>query len=366
MLAKHHYALELAKAGNEVYFLNPPDNLHWNLKKDETRIRISAVPGHANLFVIDQELYFPYMLKYHARKIYNLLVKKQIRAILKKIGHPVDILWSFDLGNLFPMRFFPNKIYKIFHPVDEPGDQYALDAASGAAVIFSVTREILDKYATYKIPSHFVNHGLAEEFFPEQPHPYIKGNPVNVGISGNLLRQDLDRETLIQIVEENPDLVFNFYGSYKTGDSNIGAGTDVATLSFVERLQSNRQVVLHGVLKTTELAAQLNKMDLFLICYDINKDQSKGTNYHKVMEYLSTGRVIVSNNITTYRDQPILVRMLSDRVSNHLLPQLFKDTVVHLEEFNSLENIRQRISYACENSYEKQLEEIQQFIAGMN
>lgn len=26
MISKHHYALELAKLGNEVYFLNPPNN----------------------------------------------------------------------------------------------------------------------------------------------------------------------------------------------------------------------------------------------------------------------------------------------------------------------------------------------------
>ena len=38
----------------------------------------------------------------------------------------------------------------------------------------------------------------------------------------------------------------------------------------------------------------------FLICYDVKKDQSKGTNYHKVSEYLVYGRPIVSNYVSAY------------------------------------------------------------------
>src|SRR5450755_421301 len=273
MLAKHHYALELAKAGNQVYFLNPPNNDHWSVKKVSDRIRIRISSENSNLSIIDQELYFPYIFKFHARSLYNFLVKRQIRNILDSIGRSVDILWSFDLGNLFPIKYFPKKIYKIFHPVDEPGDQYAVDAAAGADILFSVTTEILNKYASYNIPSFFINHGLANDFISVQPAPFLKGNKIQVGMSGNLLRQDLDRETLLQIIEENPELAFNFYGSYVVEDSNIGAGTDLKTKSFIEALSSFHQVKLHGVLRTSELAKQLNDMDILLICYDINKDQ---------------------------------------------------------------------------------------------
>src|SRR5450432_367385 len=366
MLAKHHYALELAKAGNLVFFLNPPDNNHWSLRKASDRIRIRVSAENPNLSIIDQELYFPYLLKFHARKMYNRLVKKQIRDILKTVGRRVDILWSFDLGNLFPISYFPGEIYKIFHPVDEPGDQHAIVAASGASILFSVTNEIRDKYVAYPVPSFFINHGLADEFISEPPVPFVKGKLIQVGISGNLLRQDLDRETLLQIIEESPELTFNFYGSYVVGDSNIGAGTDAATNTFIEKLKSSSQVVLHGVLKTSDLARRLNGMDLFLICYDIEKDQSRGTNYHKVMEYISTGKVIVSNNITTYKDQPVLVRMPPERTSNRSLPALFKDTVAHLDKWNSPDYAEQRILFAQQNSYERQLHEINRLISGTN
>jgi hypothetical protein len=116
------------------------------------------------------------------------------------------------------------------------------------------------------------------------------------------------------------------------------------------------------VLKTAELAEQLNSMDILLICYDIEKDQSKGTNYHKVMEYLSTGKVIVSNNITTYSSEPDLVRMSKERSGNKELPVLFRDTVANLRSYNSPELMEKRKNFARQNSYRNQLELINEKI----
>ena len=309
LLAKHHYAIELAKRGNEVYFLNPPDNNHWSWKKSRERISIEPLPEHPGLHIIQQQLFFPYKLKFHSRLLYNVLVKKQIRGILKAIPKGVDIIWSFDLGNLFPLRFFNNKIFKIFHPVDEPLDKNAILAGSGAGILFSATREIIEKYKRFGIPSFFINHGLAEEFICEEGLPIAPHHPINVGLSGNFLRPDLDRKILMQIINENPDLVFHFFGSYTAAQSNIGAASDADTNLFISRLAEYRNIKMHGVLNTIDLASALNQMDVLLICYDMNLDQSKGTNYHKVMEYLSTGKVIISNNITTYLEYPELIRM---------------------------------------------------------
>ncbi len=363
MLAKHHYALELAKAGNKVYFLNPPDNDNWSVKSSGKRIRVRASGVNPGLFLIDQELYFPFSLKFHARPVYNIFIKKQIKHILKAVGVPVDIVWSFDIGNLFPIKYFPDKIYKIFHPVDEPADRDSFEAATGADALFSVTQEILKKYRSLRIPSYFINHGVAEEFLSVQPAPFLSGGKIHVGMSGNLLRRDIDRKILLQILEENPGLVFHFYGTYIINDPNFG-GHDPETGLFIEKLKTYRQVILHGVLKTADLARELNNMDIFLICYDIEKDQSRGTNYHKVMEYLSTGKVIVSNNITTYKDFPALVRMPLERSSNSSLPALFKETLQNLDEYNKKEYVCQRKSFARKNAYETQLKEISQIIAG--
>jgi hypothetical protein len=358
MLAKHHYAMELAKRGNEVYFLNPPDNNHWSWRKSRERISIEALPEHPGLHIIQHELFFPYKLKFHSRLVYNFFVRKQIRGILKAIPKEVDIIWSFDLGNLFPLRFFNSKIFKIFHPVDEPFDKNAILAGSGAAILFSVTNEIIEKYKRFAVPSFFINHGLAEEFISKEDLPANPNYPINVGLSGNFLRPDLDRKILMQIISENPDLVFHFFGIYMVAHSNIGAATDADTNLFITRLAEYKNVKMHGVLNTRDLASALNQMDALLICYDMNLDQSKGTNYHKVMEYLSTGKVIISNNITTYLEYPELIRMSASRKDNSTLPALFLDTITHIEKWNSERLVSERKNFARNNTYRKQLDRI--------
>ena len=364
LISKHHYAIELARRGNTVYYLNPPDNNHWSLAGKKKRISIQASPIQKNLFLIHQILYFPYKLKYHSRPVYNLFVRKQIRDILSVIGKPPDLIWSFDLGNLFPLRLFKGSFFKVFHPVDEPGDRSALQSGESASLLLSVTNEIIEKYSSYGIPSFFINHGLADEFLKDSR--IVKDPaPLKTGLSGNFMRPDLDRKILLEIVEENPDIEFNFFGSYTAGQSNIGAQDDEISRTFICNLQGFVNVKFHGVLKTAELACALNGMDILLICYDMDLDQSRGTNYHKVMEYLSTGKVLVSNNITTYKDYPDMIRMVGERDNNRNLPALFKETVLHLDKYNSPGRMNERKEFAKNNSYKNQLDRIEAIIGGL-
>ncbi|HEY4156282.1 MAG TPA: hypothetical protein VGM24_12665 [Puia sp.] len=360
LLAKHHYAIELASRGNEVYFLNPPDNDHWSWKRATQRISVLKSADHSNLFLIDQQLFFPYKIIFHARRLYNFFIRKQIADILRVIGKPVDVIWSFDLGNLFPLRYFNPSVYKVFHPLDEPRTPEAIRASAGADVLFSVTGEILARYK-YPLSRHLINHGISDEFIKEQPD-HRNGDRIQVGFSGNLLRRDIDRDTLLSIIRDNQELDFNFFGSYEIGQSNIGAGMDNRTAGFIKDLKILANVKLHGVLDSAALAAALNEMQVLLICYDIEKDQSRGTNYHKVMEYISTGKVIVSNNITAYAGEPALVRMVAERNNNKNLGTLFLDTVRNLDTHNSPELFHYRVNFARNNTYKRQLDRIEELI----
>lgn len=353
-VSKHHYAVELAKKGNRVYFLNPPGQ--EGTRKDRLSIEPSGV--HEDLLLIYHRLSFPYNIKFHWIGLFHLLMKGHVRKILKQLGRPVDIVWSFDLGHLYPFSFFPASSYKLFHPVDEPLNQTAIDSADGAQIIFSVTREILEKYQAFDAPKYFINHGVTGEFLEPFEITAAPGNPIRVGFSGNLLRDDIDRKVFLQIIKENPAVVFECWGSYQAGHSNIGGGAGMELTDFIRSLQESKNVVLHGVVNTATLAKELQRMDAFLICYDIHKDQSRGTNYHKVMEYISRGKVIVSNNITTYAGEPDLVRMTTSRDHNEELPGLFRETIARLEEFNTLALQQKRIDYARQNSYLGQIDRI--------
>ncbi len=355
-VSKHHYAIELAKKGNHVFFLNPPDAA---LKE---RVLISPAEGTAGLFIVSHRLNFPYNIKFHAIGIFHWLMKWQVKKILLAMGKPVDIVWSFDLGNLYPFKLFPKNAMRIFHPVDEPLNATAHASAKGAQVIFSVTQEILDKFRDLGVPSHFINHGVSESFFQNEKQVVKSNNKIRVGFSGNLLRPDIDRETLLKIIYGNEDILFDCWGSYSIKEANIGGELDGETSVFIETLKSIPNVCLHGAVNSEKLVMGYNEVDVFLICYDIKKDQSKGTNYHKIMEFLSTGKVIVSNNVTTYKGMPQVLSMLEEREDNRRLPLLFKDTIKSLDKHNAIGAMNFRKEYARANEYGKQIEKIEELL----
>ena len=351
-LSKHHYAVELAKRGNKVYFLNPPE---------QTKVfffdRFKFQQVNNSLTVIDHQLFFPYWLKFKWPFAFRMLMKRHIKYLLTQV-EPVDVVWSFDIGHLYPFSHFKKGI-KIFHPVDEPRTDEAITAAKGAQIIFSVTPEILEKYHSYNVPRILIPHGVSHEFIADElPSGYVPNNPLQVGISGNLLRPDIDRKTLQQIIQDHQNIIFNFWGSYQLGESNIGGAADRATTDFINFLRAAGNVRLHGVVPSGKLADAIKNMDAFLICYDVQKDHSKGTNYHKVMEYLGTGRVVISNNITTYKDTG-LIEMCRSRENNDEMPALFEQVIQSLEQYNSKTRQQARKSFARNNTYAKQVDRIE-------
>lgn len=362
-ISKHHYAAVLAGLGNTVYFMNGPDQKS-KLRPGEVRITPSQI---ANLYLLEHRFFYPYIIKFKAPALHYRLVKMHIRNVLKKINHKVDIVWSFDLSNTIPLQAFPDDCLKIFMPVDEPLHSSAIASARGAQIIFSVTNEILEKYTAYDVPKHFINHGVADIFINDDVQT-LSNTPLRIGLSGNMLRPDLDHATLLKIMETHQDVVFDIWGTVDGLSSNLVSYKDVSpkALEFVERLLTLKNVVLHGPLKSSLLAQAIKKVDGFLICYDIKKDQSRGTNYHKILEYLATGKVVISNNVTTYKNFPDLIEMSESREHNDALPALFAKVINNLKVYNSVERQQRRLNFAKKFTYRQQVNTIEQLLNSDN
>src|SRR4051812_41555426 len=108
-LSKHHFAVELSKLGNTVYFINGPDQ-KGQLKPGAIQIEETAFPG---LFLIKHRLSWPYRIKFHLFGLHQFLMRFHIQRMLHKFGRKADIVWSFDLSNTIPLRSFPKKLYRI-------------------------------------------------------------------------------------------------------------------------------------------------------------------------------------------------------------------------------------------------------------
>jgi len=354
-VAKHHYAVELARSGNEVYFLNPPES------RGKQFVEIENSNQYPGLNVVQHGPFFPLALRFRFRVLYDALMKAYVRWLLKKLNQQFDIVWCFE-PNLYSNLNWFNAKKKVYHPVDELFYEYQFRPGRNADIVVSVTREILAKFPKVNGKKLFVNHGISREFVTAATNSHwMKQSPVTIGYSGNLLRNDIDFETLKKCIRQFPHARFIFWGNYKLNQSNLAGNENADINSFIEFLEKASNVELKGAVPMNELVKEYGKADIFLICYDIQKDQSHGTNYHKVMEFLSTGKVIVSNNITTYQDSKLL-RMCRSRTSNEEFVALLADTISNCELYNTEELQRARKEFAAANAYQFHILEIEEQI----
>lgn len=358
LMSKHHYAIELARAGNKVYFINHPDR-RKTLKRGE--IKISDVQPE-RIHVVHHRLILPYFLKFRFNALFNFFTRIHINKIIKKTGQYPDVVWSFDTGNTLPLKYFIKSKWRILMPVDGPyGHKDEIRSAKKADVIISVTARILNVFSNVNVPKLLVNHGVANVFL-EQIDCKPVDDRIRVGYSGSLIRNDLDTDTFLKIIDRYDDIIFEFWGEHNFKKSNIHLPQDVHnnTLNFIETLKAKKNVVLHGPVSSEHLAAGLVRMSILLICYNIKNDQ----NHHKVLEYLGTGKVIVSNYMSSYAEEdPDLVYMDRSEDGRSELAGIFDAVVSQLSSFNSAEKQRKRKDFAKKFSYANNVRRIDEFLA---
>lgn len=355
-ISKHHYAIEVAKKGNIVYFLNPP------IRQFLPKININKSKKYDNLYVVDYSFFFPYNLRFHFRSLFDKLLALNIRFILKKIKSKIDILWCFDTNLISDFNTFGNVI-KIYHPVDNIIGTNQKKLLQSADYVFSLSDVITKDLQTHhnrKI--HFINHGLSDYFIKTDIKKEQKTNKKQVYFVGNILLASLDRTITKKIVLDNSDIIFTFIGAYDYSSNNIGGSQETDALNFVKFLKKSENVVLKGSMHPMYIPQELQNADILLVLIDPQKDINKGSNSHKILEYLSIGKVIVANHISTYANKPGLIEMVKE-MHNEKLPALFKKVINNLDYYNSPELQKKRIDFALNNTYAKQIQRIEKIIS---
>jgi hypothetical protein len=101
-------------------------------------------------------------------------------------------------------------------------------------------------------------------------------------------------------------------------------------------------------------------MDAFLFIYSPKKEMNGASNAHKLLEYISTGKVVISTHVSTYAGTDLL--LMCGPADEQALPGLFARAIRDLPVHNSVERQVNRIRYALDNTYARQIDRIQQFI----
>jgi hypothetical protein len=362
-LSKHNYAIELAQNGNQVYFVCPPRN---NLSQ---KVQIDPVAEYPGLFRLQYQRFFPLRLRDISYGLYRWLIGMQAQRIAKALPQPPDIVWSFEFA-IFPDLGAFGAPLKVFHPVDPVHFPRQIAFGHSADIIFSISDKVLASFDGMQAPRYFINHGLSKGF--AQPAQRRLDNedygrkpgPVRVGYVGNLIRAAMDREIFLRIIRQHPGVEFHIWGPTGLDGHNLSGLTTPETRAFIEELQALPQALLHGTVPSAELGEKIQDMDMFLLTYKFEKGASDRSNSHKLLEYISTGRTVVCSRIDTYVDKRHLLQMpVEDHDEN--LPELFAQTLAHLDRHNAADKQKARIEYALSQTYGQQLEKISQLLQAM-
>lgn len=342
-ISKHHYAEELARSSNAVYFLEPPS------KSGKQNIIVRPHETIENLFLISWRPFFPRIIRFHLYPLYKLLAALQARLISQKIGCSLDVVWSFDF-NLFPNLKAFGAGFNIYHPVDPLTSINQINIAGSADLIISVSERILSNFNSEEFSGKtlLVNHGLSQEFSEIANTPPEKESiklEINVGYFGNLDRRMINWDLWRQLIRDHPGINFHFWGPYsKDGE-------------FSRTVSNVKNVFAHGIKNKKVLASEASIMDCFLLIYSYDDVESDRSNSHKLLEYLSTGKVIVSNWIEAYQDHDELVRTPGDG-KDEQIPELFRETIENLVMYNSNRLMMERKSFALAHTYKNNLHQI--------
>jgi len=345
-ISKHHYAIELARRNNTVYFLNPPS------KKSE----IKKVKSH--LYEVN---YKPIVrgINYLPAIIRDRISRMEVLQLMRSNSiEQLDIVWSFD-----PYRFQNLDIFraqkKIYHPVDIHNTKLEEVIADTADLILGTSDQILNRFNHLPNPKYKIAHGLADHFVKPYPQSQSKDfiahqERTKVGLMGNLSYQFLDSKSLIEIIKTFELVDFYFIGPYKESNSSRRQSN-----RLIDFLQDQPNCFLLGSKPSEELPFYLRQMDLFLMCYSGKSHKAELANPHKLIEYLSVGKVVVSHYVDEYKDKRCLLEMVDE---NRDLKKRFEEVVANLAIHNSREKCTARKEFARKNTYKAQIQRISEIL----
>lgn len=340
-VSKHHYAIALADRGWRVVFIDPPTHLGTAGGIETTD---TEVPG---IMSLRYQTAFPYRIKFRARWLFDVLMRRQARRLVAAAGQP-DLVWDFDNAYQFrDLRAFGAKA-SLFHLVDDVGVQGLGTKQSDH--LFYLHPSFAMHTGGAALPDHHIGHGLGRmhetaarstDFGtpnPDRPH---------IGFVGNLAAAWIDWQAIDTMLTRHPEARFTFWGPPPEA-----RGPDTA----LARILAHPNAAFPGLTPPAQILAEAPGIDVWLVPFVADTLLGGPLNSHKILEYLSTGKAVVMTWLEAYDGNP-LVHMLPDRHSTGLA-DLMARVLAHLDSANAPEAMAARRAFALERSYDRHLEQV--------
>lgn len=335
-ISKHHYATHLAKRGNKVFFLNPPSNVNEYTLTD-----------FENLYYVNYTGFIK-GLRVLPNFIQKRLIARKFKKIQKLCQVQFDIVWSFDNSVFFDFSALPKELICISHIVDWNQDFEFEKAAKTADLCLASSANIVEKQKKYNPNSYNIGHGCNKVVDKVKPFK-LKGNSIiNCGYAGNLDIKYIDWELLEKLIVFFPTVDFHFAGKWESK----------ANYPNIYRSQN---FYYYGKLSANDLLSFYKSVDLLMIVYQYQNYPKQLANPHKMMEYLSSGKVIVGTWTEEYAnliDEDIIkmAKNLKEFVSK------FREVNNDLFYWNNENLVKKRTAFAFQNTYDKKIDKIEKLI----
>src|ERR1035437_2736402 len=183
-VSKHHYALEMAQSGCEVYFINPlvfDSVLTFSMKQFTKDSNLHIIEYH-----VPRLLYY---LRFHLRLLYDLIINTYVISAINNLS-AYDELWCFDFLIFNSLKkIIAGK--KILFVSDKPANDNLKKIIASSDFIVAVSEYLLSLIDHDENNKIFINHGLSKYFaFLAEKRlkviRYVPNNPIEVGYAGNL------------------------------------------------------------------------------------------------------------------------------------------------------------------------------------
>lgn len=336
-VSKHHYAVALARSGWQVYFIDPPSPFQVARRIEYEPTEVEGIQR------VSHSLPVPNWTKFHARPLFDRAMRRHARRLTSALGTP-DLVWDFDNAYHFrDLRPF-GAVQSIFHLVDQGlkgmGDKQA-DTCIHLHPSFCEWAGFDPDRSTQ------VGHGVSIDFIKSCCLSGATGRAdktLSFGIVGNLAAKWLDWETVVDIARRHPSAQFLLWGPYPSSDQASGG---------LRAAMECSQFHFRGLSRPEEIAASSGEVDVWLVPFLSDALPGGPLNSHKILEYLSTGKVVAMTWLEAWAGNP-LVSML-DRNSSKSLADLVDDVVDCLDVLNSSKQSLDRMAYARARAYDARL-----------
>jgi hypothetical protein len=358
-ISKHHYAVELAKMGNKVFFFEPPTLLGST--------RGVLIPTNEG---VQRVTYKPVARgkRYVGRKLYALMQRSQMRRFIRELTGQPDVVWCFDQGTFDDLDIFGAPL-RIFHPVDHNLERCLPPVAHSADLVFSTSHKILEYMCPSGTKGIVIHHGLnatferfarlqLEKLSAGVPPPVFGGR---IGFWGSLFKESLDRRKVLTLVRSFPEYTFLFWGASQMAQNNLAGKNDAEVAEFIHALSASPNVTLMGPGTAEDFIAEVPGLDILInIEFEYSARWDNG-NPHKLMEYLSTGKPVFSTPALMYADTNLLfVSRNEDVVSD------FRTLLDEWTSWSGAAESIKRIQFALQNTYCQQIARIEEHINGQS